>query len=303
MEFGYLPDPTTVDFTLPPDHVRTDKVLHGREKGPCKLFVGLTGWREKGWTGDLYPPQMRPEQFLSAYADSFNCLEFNPSFYALPKAELISRWCHQTGASFRFFVKMWGAVSHEPDVTKWATPTRQFLDRIQSFEDRLGGVFMQFPPDFKLKDKSAFIGWLDQWPTYLKLDLEIRSAPLLWDEGLLEECQQRGINLVLTDVAGHRELMHQCLLQPRFLLRFVATGIAPIDEKRIEAWVNKIAQWAVNGLQSATIFCHEPDQMSAPNLARLFHHFIREKADAPFTKLPEIAKYASLQKDLFGFSK
>src|SRR5690606_11376373 len=124
MEFGYLPDPTNVDFTLPPDHVRTENVLQGSEKGPCKLFMGLTGWREKGWTRDLYPPGLRPEQFLGAYADSFNCLEFNPSFYALPKAELISRWCHQTGVSFRFFVKMWGAVSHEPDISKWATPTR-----------------------------------------------------------------------------------------------------------------------------------------------------------------------------------
>jgi uncharacterized protein YecE (DUF72 family) len=159
---------------------------------------------------------------------------------------------------------------------------------------------MQFPPDFKLTDKSAFIGWLDQWPTDLNLDLEFRSASLLRDEALLEACHQRGINLVLTDVAGHRELVHQCLLQPRFLLRFVATGIASIDEKRVTDWINKIHHWAVNGLQSATIFCHEPDQIRAPNLARLFHHLFGGKADDAFTTLPEIAKYASLQKDLFG---
>jgi uncharacterized protein YecE (DUF72 family) len=50
---------------------------------------------------------------LEEYARHFNCVEGNTTLYALPKAEIVSRWYEQTHDDFRFCFKFPATISHQ----------------------------------------------------------------------------------------------------------------------------------------------------------------------------------------------
>jgi uncharacterized protein YecE (DUF72 family) len=74
----------------------------------------------------------------------------------------------------------------------------------------------------------------------------------------------------MTDVAGRRDVLHLRLTTPILMLRFVGNDLHPTDYQRVKAWVQRIAEWRDLGLQTVYFFAHEPDNNSAPDLARFF---------------------------------
>ena len=95
MNFGKLHVLTQVDFSLPPDHERTTRVLARALQSPHsqrKIYLGATGWSNKEWVGSMYPPKAKPPEYLSHYSRIFNTIEFNTTHYRIPNQDLVQRW-------------------------------------------------------------------------------------------------------------------------------------------------------------------------------------------------------------------
>ena len=70
------------------------------------IYIGLPQWAHPKWV-------RLGITSLEEYGRHFNCVEGNTTLYALPKAEIVSRWYEQTHDDFRFCFKFPATISHQ----------------------------------------------------------------------------------------------------------------------------------------------------------------------------------------------
>src|SRR6187397_1458452 len=96
--------------------------------GTASLRIGTSGWNYpagKGtWNGIFYPfPEDRQRGFdeLAFYAERFNVVEVNSTFYGQPRTNVALGWARRTPADFEFTVKLYQKFTH-PGMTSDTTP-------------------------------------------------------------------------------------------------------------------------------------------------------------------------------------
>ena len=90
----------------------------------ARLYVGTSGWsypKGKGaWDGSFYPPKLADKDKLAFYAQYFNTVEINSSFYRPPNMYAAKAWAQKVPDDFRFTVKLWQKFTH-PKMFEQAT--------------------------------------------------------------------------------------------------------------------------------------------------------------------------------------
>ncbi|HMQ42933.1 MAG TPA: DUF72 domain-containing protein, partial [Mariniflexile sp.] len=90
MKFGSVKNPENIDFTLPPDHPETKRVLNRfKDDNMPEVFVGCAKWNKADLKG-FYPKGTKDE--LVYYASQFNAIELNATFYRIFPAEQFASW-------------------------------------------------------------------------------------------------------------------------------------------------------------------------------------------------------------------
>src|SRR5215212_9772931 len=68
--------------------------------------IGCSGWNYAHWrNGVFYPPRLPPAKWLEFYAQRFDTVEVNATFYRLPRRSSVARWVEQSPRDFVFTVK------------------------------------------------------------------------------------------------------------------------------------------------------------------------------------------------------
>lgn len=272
MNFGKISNFSTVNFQLPSNPERTLRVLnkallkHG--KG-LNIYIGATGWSNKEWLGKWYPSKTKPGDFLDFYSKQFNTIEFNTTHYRVPNDDLIERWYLHAAADFKFCPKIPQQISHRAKL-RAEEPSLRFSAAVQGLQEKLGPCFLQLPEHHGPQELQLIQEFLDFWPSETALHWEFRHKDWFWNEGGLAEkgfdmLESRGQGTVITDVAGRRDVLHMQLTNPHLMLRFVGNGLHATDYQRSDDWIQRIAEWAELGLQSAWIFIHQPEMEQVPD--------------------------------------
>jgi uncharacterized protein YecE (DUF72 family) len=144
------------------------------------LRIGTSGWNYPGgrgtWNGVFYPPtRKRSKGFdeLSYYAEHFNTVEVNSTFYGQPRPEVTRGWADRTPADFEFSIKLYQKFTHpgmfketlrrsvgaaeasDEALGELARPNAADLDAFRRGIDplagrgKLGALLAQFPASFK----------------------------------------------------------------------------------------------------------------------------------------------------------
>jgi len=71
-----------------------------------RILVGTSSWADPGFVEDWYPPGMPARDRLPWYAQRFEVVELNSSFYAIPEVGTVARWVRATPDRFTFDVKL-----------------------------------------------------------------------------------------------------------------------------------------------------------------------------------------------------
>jgi uncharacterized protein YecE (DUF72 family) len=93
-----------------------------------------------------------------------NCVEGNTTLYALPKAEIVSRWYEQTHDNFRFCFKFPATITHQAALRHCDDLSRRVFDRLAPLETRIGQYWLQLPATFGPGDLPALWQFLDTLP-------------------------------------------------------------------------------------------------------------------------------------------
>ena len=70
------------------------------------IIVGTSSWADPGFVEEWYPPGLPARDRLPYYAERFEAVEVNATFYAVPAARTVARWAEITPAGFTFDVKL-----------------------------------------------------------------------------------------------------------------------------------------------------------------------------------------------------
>jgi uncharacterized protein YecE (DUF72 family) len=184
------------------------------------IRVGTSGWSYPSgrgtWNGIFYPPRgtkgFRAGDELAYYAEHFDTVEVNATFYRPPVAATTARWAKQTPRNFEFSVKLYQKFTHptavgceapppnprtqaerplpEPSETD-AAEFRNGLDPLAA-AGKLGAVLVQFPAGFHADTASIdYLGGLlrtfNQYPLAVELRHRSWSDRQAFTLGLLDE--------------------------------------------------------------------------------------------------------------------
>lgn len=86
------------------------------------IVVGTSSWADPGFVEHWYPQGLPARERLPFYAERFEAVELNSSFYAIPAADTVARWVEITPAGFRFDVKLHKLLSHHAAQLKELPP-------------------------------------------------------------------------------------------------------------------------------------------------------------------------------------
>lgn len=288
MEFGKLANVDHVDWSLPADPPISLKFLNSLgDKNKTQYYIGAPMWGPKEWVGAIYPPGTKSADYLYHYSRNYNTIELNTTHYRIPTSEQAKLWISQVPQNFLFCPKILQTISHEAlldlNLLKswWA-----FLDNLQS---HLGPCFLQFPPNFTYRHKSLLHQFFKIWPNHYPLALEFRHPSWFDDQqilsGLTKYLQEKGIGLVITDVAGRRDVVHTSISAPYSMLRFIGNNLHGSDILRAKNWAQRIKVWNENGLQKMFVFVHEPENLPVLEMTEIMIHELNSQASAELKPL------------------
>jgi uncharacterized protein YecE (DUF72 family) len=89
------------------------------------IFVGTASWSDPGFVKQWYPKNMPAGDRLGWYAQHFELVEVNSTFYSVPELRMVERWCAATPNDFTFDVKLHQLFSFHSTPAKLLPPDLQ----------------------------------------------------------------------------------------------------------------------------------------------------------------------------------
>lgn len=145
------------------------------------VHVGTSGYNYEAWRGRFYPEDLSAKRMLGYYAEHFDTVEINYSFYRKPTPKILEGWAAQVPARFRFALKAWQRITHQKRLRDCAELVSSFADAARTLGPRLAPVLFQLPPNLKA-DLPTLRDFLHQLPRDLRVAFEFRHASWFTDE-------------------------------------------------------------------------------------------------------------------------
>ncbi|HEY8591263.1 MAG TPA: DUF72 domain-containing protein [Sphingomicrobium sp.] len=114
------------------------------------IRIGCSGWVYKHWRDILYPKGLPQTRWFDRYAQEFDTVEINNSFYMLPKPETFDKWRKQAPPGFCYTVKANRFLTQAKKLKDCEEPLERMMDAVRHLGDRLGPMLYQLPPKMNL---------------------------------------------------------------------------------------------------------------------------------------------------------
>jgi uncharacterized protein YecE (DUF72 family) len=206
--------------------------------------VGCSGWNYDAWRGRLYPEGLPKSRWLSRYAECFDTVEVNSTFYRLASRNAVERWIEQTPDGFVFAVKASRYMTHMKRLRDLDQGIRRYYERIEPLVDagRLGPVVWQLPERFQ-RDDELLEEAVAQLPEGRHC-FEFRHPSWFTDE-VYELLRRHAVALVIGDHPERPFQAHE-LTTGWTLVRFHhgrRGRRGKYSERELDGWARRIAAW------------------------------------------------------------
>jgi uncharacterized protein YecE (DUF72 family) len=140
----------------------------------AKAWIGCSGWSYDHWVGILYPEGLPSARWRDAYAEAFDCVELNASYYRWPGTKRFERWGEVLPDDFRMAVKASRWITHAHRLRDpggaWAT---RLWEAWRGLDGHAGPVLLQLHPEHR-RDDERLDDFLRRLPTELPVAVEMR---------------------------------------------------------------------------------------------------------------------------------
>jgi uncharacterized protein YecE (DUF72 family) len=162
------------------------------------IRIGCSGWNYTDWRGVLYPPGCPQRKWLARYAEVFDTVEINNTFYRLPTVDAVRGWVEQAPPDFVFAVKSSRYLTHIKRLTDMDQGVARLLERLEPLtaSPKMGPMLWQLPGNFRRDDERLAFA-LDHLPPG-RHAFEFRHESWFADE-VLAALRAHGVALVIGD--------------------------------------------------------------------------------------------------------
>ncbi|UYQ92875.1 DUF72 domain-containing protein [Chitinophaga horti] len=216
-----------------------------------RLFrVGTSGWSYQHWKGIYYPPTVKAADWLSFFANDFDCVEINNSFYKLPSLGTVQNWAATVPRGFVFCPKMNRFLSHMKKLNDPEQPLQRFFDVFDPVAEHLGPILIQLPANatFKPPVVERFYSILQKKYKQYQFSMEVRHDTWYTAESL-RLMRQYSIGLVITDSGGLFP-SQEVVTASHVYLRFHGPGklyASQYHPNTLRAYARKCRRWMDEG--------------------------------------------------------
>ncbi|MBU7044433.1 MAG: DUF72 domain-containing protein [Theionarchaea archaeon] len=165
-----------------------------------KTYIGTSGWSYEDWRRVFYPEHLKKGKMLDFYAQEFNLVEINSTFYALPNKFAVLAWNKKTPDDFVFTAKIPKEITHKRLLKNSESIFREFYSLMHPLIDagKLGCFLIQLPPKFSVREKASLETFLEFLPNTIHFAVEFRHTS--WDEwGDVDFLKDHGVAFAVTD--------------------------------------------------------------------------------------------------------
>jgi uncharacterized protein YecE (DUF72 family) len=266
-----------------------------------KYYLGCPQWTHKPWIGQVYPNHLAGKSELSYYAQVFNTVEGNTSFYATPPKETLQKWESDVGPNFRYLFKVHQQITHEQGLSALSVPLFfEWLDRFSILGQKLGTILIQLPAHIRYENLDRLWFFLEQilknrYPCSYAIELRDLACFMPQNQANIHQmlCQfqveqaimdtrpLRAIAPINQSVAIAQERkpnmpVFPIGLGPSPIIRYVAHPNVEDNLPWLSDWADCFAQWIKLG-KKPYFFAHYPGEDLAPLVAKRFHEILSEK--------------------------
>jgi uncharacterized protein YecE (DUF72 family) len=213
-----------------------------------QVRVGLSGWNYGHWRGGVfYPPRLPVTRWLEFYAERFDTVEVNSTFYRLPRVDAVARWVEQTPPDFVFSVKASRYLTHIKRLRDLGPGLERFLERIEPLlgSPKLGPLLWQLPPTFR-RDHERLTGALARLPPELRHCIEFRD-PSWFVEETYELLREHRVALAIGDRPQVNAFQAHELTAPWTYVRFhsgTRGRRGNYSESELREWAARLRDWS-----------------------------------------------------------
>jgi uncharacterized protein YecE (DUF72 family) len=217
-----------------------------------RIRIGTSGWSYHHWLGTFYPKGTRQQDLLAVYAERFESVEINRTFYKLPAAETVAAWRAKAPAGFVFAAKASRYLTHRKKLKDPEEPVARLLGCVEALGEKLGPVLFQLPPRWRVNPER--LGrLLEELPDKHRYAFEFRD-PSWHEPKTLELLSKRGAAFCIFDLAGKRSPI--AVTADFVYIRLHGPGAAyqgSYDGRTLSGWARRIKRWSEAGKD---VYCY-----------------------------------------------
>jgi uncharacterized protein YecE (DUF72 family) len=218
------------------------------QTGAGAVRIGCSGWNYAHWRELFYPRGCPPARWLRYYAEHFDTVEVNATFYRLPTRKAVAGWVEQSPEAFLLTIKASRYLTHIKRLTDMREGVARFYERIEPLVDspKLGPVLWQLPESFR-RDDERLAGALSALPPGRHC-FEFRHASW-FDEDVYALLREHGVALVVGDHPKRPFQAHVLTADWTFIrFHYGSRGRnGNYSERELEEWAQRITAWRREG--------------------------------------------------------
>ena len=221
--------------------------MHEAGERAHRLRVGCSGWNYDHWrNGVFYPPRLASREWLRFYAERFDTVEINTSFYRLPRESSVARWVEETPDDFLFAVKVSRYITHIKRLLEVEDHLPLLYERIRPLlrSPKMGPLLWQLPPTFKVRPRRL-AGCLEKLPRGERHAFEFRH-PSWFTEETYTLLREHNVALVVADRPEiHGFQAHELTADFTFVRFHAGTRgrNGNYSHRELDEWAGRLRRW------------------------------------------------------------
>lgn len=276
------------------------------------IRLGLTLWSHSQWQQSFYGRGTKPAERLAKYAQVFNTVEGNTTFYATPNQQTVLNWRDATSDDFRFTFKLPKQITHEQMLKGSQAELVTFLNIMEPLAEKVGQWTIQLPAAFGFEHLDRLKRFCQHFPSDFNLGVEVRNLEFFAKQEAETQLNswlvETGINRVIMDsrpvfaaeptteavIDAHQKKprvpVHAIATATRPMIRFIGHPDLARNNAFFKPWLAKIPNWIEQDIQPY-LMIHTPDNDLAPELAKQLYQSLSEQIQSANQNLPKLPAF------------
>jgi uncharacterized protein YecE (DUF72 family) len=227
--------------------------------------IGTSGYQYRHWKGRFYPDEVPQKRWFAYYAEHFDTVEINNTFYHLPKTGTFDAWHEQAPSGFLYVLKYSRFGTHIKRLKDPPQHVPTFLERAEHLKSYLGPILVQLPPKWN-RDLERLETFLSAVPRRHRWAVEFRDRSWLCDE-TFELLRKHKAALCIHDMIEDHP---QVVTTDWVYLRFHGPGPGGnYSHQALTAAADRVTGYLSDGLDVYVYFNNDAEGFALDNARRL----------------------------------